>query len=91
MIENIKPPRVPAAFINAIADEGTKEEAIKYLQEVWDERCLLKDELAELREKARMLEYVFHYHSEVKPGWIEYGKWLIKLRQMIKRRKMLND
>jgi hypothetical protein len=29
----------PAAFINAIADEGTKAEAIQYLQETWDELC----------------------------------------------------
>lgn len=27
----------PAAFINAIADEGTKEEAIEWLQKIWDE------------------------------------------------------
>lgn len=26
----------PAAFINAIAEEGTKVEAVKYLQETWD-------------------------------------------------------
>lgn len=39
--------RFPAAFINNIADEGTKAEAIQFLQETWDELqslrlCLIK-------------------------------------------------
>jgi hypothetical protein len=29
--------RHPAAFINCIAEEGTKEEAVKYLQQTWDD------------------------------------------------------
>lgn len=29
----------PAAFINAIADEGTKAEAVQYLQKTWNELC----------------------------------------------------
>jgi len=29
--------RYPAAFINAIADEGTKAEAVEWLQRTWDE------------------------------------------------------
>lgn len=33
----------PAAFINAIAEEGTKEEAIRYLQSTWNELCELKE------------------------------------------------
>lgn len=33
-----KAPHVPAAFINAIAaEEGTKEEAVRYLQETWND------------------------------------------------------
>ena len=35
-----------AAFINAIAEEGTKQEAIAWLQQIWNERCQLKRELA---------------------------------------------
>lgn len=31
----------PAAFINAIADEGTKDEAVRYLQQTWNEQCEL--------------------------------------------------
>lgn len=35
-------PHHQAAFINAIADEGSKEEAIHFLQETWNELCELK-------------------------------------------------
>ena len=35
-------PHVPAAFINTIAEEGTKAEAVKYLQKQWDETCALR-------------------------------------------------
>jgi len=35
-------PRVPAAFINAIAEEGTKDEAVTWLQKQWDETCALR-------------------------------------------------
>src|SRR3990167_5177071 len=34
-------PHVPAAFINAIAEEGTKAEAIEWLQKQWNETCAL--------------------------------------------------
>lgn len=36
----------PAAFINAIAEEGTKEEAVQYLQKIWNENCELRAALA---------------------------------------------
>lgn len=35
-------PHVPAAFINNIAEEGTKEEAIEWLQKQWNETCYLR-------------------------------------------------
>ena len=35
-------PHVQAAFINAIAEEGTKTEAIWYLQKYWNECCALR-------------------------------------------------
>lgn len=35
-------PHVPAAFIGAIAEEGTKAEAIEYLQKYWNEACALR-------------------------------------------------
>jgi len=37
-------PHVRAAFINAIAEEGTKEEAVKFLQAQWNETCALHAE-----------------------------------------------
>lgn len=35
-------PHSPAAFINVIAESGTKEEAVKYLQETWNELVWLR-------------------------------------------------
>ena len=43
-------PHVPAAFINAIAEEGTKAEAIEYLQKTWNELCALKSRVAQSPE-----------------------------------------
>lgn len=39
-----------AAFINAIAEEGTKAEAVEFLQQTWDELCDAWDALAQERE-----------------------------------------
>jgi hypothetical protein len=41
-------PHVPAAFINAIAEEGTKEDAVQFLQEQWNETCYLRKRLEKL-------------------------------------------
>ena len=41
-------PHVPAAFINNIADEGTKAEAVAYLQKQWNETCALRAALKDL-------------------------------------------
>ena len=35
-------PHVRAAFINAIAEEGTKAEAVEWLQTEWNENCALR-------------------------------------------------
>ena len=43
-------PHVPAAFINAIAEEGTKAEAIEYLQKTWNELCALQSSVAQRPE-----------------------------------------
>ena len=45
-------PHVPAAFINAIADEGTKKEAIEWLQKTWNEACWLRSALRAARQDA---------------------------------------
>ena len=41
---------VPAAFINAIAEEGTKAEAVEWLQKLWNENCALREECAKAAE-----------------------------------------
>lgn len=38
------PVHVPAAFINAIAEEGTKAEAIAFLQKQWNEYWAMRAE-----------------------------------------------
>lgn len=46
-----------AAFINAIAEEGMKQEAVQWLQTTWNERCELADALEALQaENARLRE-----------------------------------
>lgn len=39
----------PAAFINAVAEEGTKDEAIYWLQRTWDDYKDLQQECMDLR------------------------------------------
>ena len=59
---------VRAAFINAIAEEGTKEEAVSYLQKQWNENCALRAETERLtasnaaliRERSSMI----HTHRD---------------------------
>lgn len=46
----------PAAFINNIADEGSKAEAIKFLQETWNELCEAKEEIISLKKKLEKKE-----------------------------------
>lgn len=41
-------PHVQAAFINAIAEEGTKAEAVTWLQKQWNETCALRAALYEI-------------------------------------------
>lgn len=43
-----KYPHVPAAFINALAEEGSREEILGYLQEQWNESCALREEVKRL-------------------------------------------
>ena len=46
----------PAAFINEIADEGTRDEAILHLQETWDELCETKSQLHKFQRKFEIQE-----------------------------------
>lgn len=43
---------VPAAFINAIAEEGTKKEAVEYLQEQWNETNHYRDVLKQIIDRS---------------------------------------
>lgn len=49
-------PHRPTAFINAIAEEGDKAEAIKYLQETWNELCEANDECRMLSKQVQALD-----------------------------------
>ena len=44
MTDPVKHPHVPAAFINAIAEGGTKAEAVEWLQKLWNENCALRSQ-----------------------------------------------
>jgi hypothetical protein len=48
--------KYPAAFINAIADEGSKTEAVQFLQRTWDELCEIKETLRRWRDNRRIDE-----------------------------------
>ena len=53
-------PHVPAAFINAIAAEGTKAEAIQWLQRTWNALCRVQSELRALKAD---MERAQHNHA----------------------------
>lgn len=46
-------PHVPAAFINVIAESGDKAEAVKHLQETWNEVVALRGLLREVDDYFR--------------------------------------
>ena len=50
-------PHRPAAFINAIADEGTKAEALEWLQKTWNEHMRLLDAVA-------AIYYAGYWHAD---------------------------
>lgn len=58
-------PHVPAAFINAIAEEGTKDEAIQFLQKQWNECCAMRDTIASLTEEVERLQREKHEEREL--------------------------
>lgn len=43
-------PYVPAAFINAIAEEGTKQEAVEWLQKLWNQNCALRAKIKQMED-----------------------------------------
>lgn len=44
-------PGVRASFVNAIASEGTREEAVNYLLETWNELCETRQRLATMERE----------------------------------------
>lgn len=58
-------PYVRAAFINVIAEEGTKEEAVSYLQKQWNENCALRAEIERLKEQGPPHEYLAKILAQV--------------------------
>lgn len=64
------PKHYPAAFINSIAEEGTKDEAVGWLQRIWNERCTLELEAADLRSCIKDLrERLAKAREEVMQEW----------------------
>ena len=62
-----KYPHCPAAFINAIAEEGDKDEAVKYLQLTYDELCA-KDRSIEALEAALKASMQYNWLDGDVPG-----------------------
>lgn len=56
-------PHVPAAFINALAEEGTKDEAIAFLQKQWNETCALRAKLRDTPCDAQSVEPEMPRHA----------------------------
>lgn len=56
--EAVNAPHVRAAFINALREEGTKEEAITWLQKTWNERCALEAEKKRLNKANHAYTYI---------------------------------
>lgn len=59
MVKHSETPKykhVPAAFINNIYEEGSKTEAVAYLQETWNELCHVKAELTLVTERLAAAE-----------------------------------
>ena len=62
-------PHVPAAFINAIREEGTHAEACNSLQRQWNESCSLRAERDALRAQVERLRGVLGQIYYNVDGW----------------------
>jgi len=62
-------PHRPAAFINAIREEGTKDEACAGLQKIWNERCSIAAERDALR--AEVAEAKCLLEDAMEWNWID--------------------
>lgn len=50
-------PHVPAAYINAIAEEGDKREAIEFLQKTWNELCAIRQYTNDLQSALQVAQW----------------------------------
>ena len=65
-------PHQPAAFINALSEEGTREELIDYLQKTWNERCEFERELSSV-----IAAYELRFApSAIEPHDMSFERWL---------------
>jgi hypothetical protein len=53
---SVEAPFVRAAFINAIAEEGSKAEAVEWLQKTWNEKCQIEAERDRYKARAEWAE-----------------------------------
>lgn len=55
--------RFPAAFINCIADEGDKAEAIEFLQQTWDDLMSLRLGLTNRGFEQSDIDYMTKFYT----------------------------
>jgi antitoxin component HigA of HigAB toxin-antitoxin module len=79
-------PHRPAAFINAIREEGTKDEACESLQKIWNERCSIAAERDEIREERDDLARRVSAYEEMAADLAAAGGVNVMRRQMEMRR-----
>ena len=65
-------PHVPAAFVNAIAEEGTKAEAVGWLQKQWNENCQQRSRIARLESDLNECREYLEDIMDVNDG--DYGE-----------------
>ena len=67
-------PHTPAAFINAIAEEGSKKEAVEWLQKTWNERCQLERENEALRRESARADSYWENEAKRYAGNADYWR-----------------
>lgn len=66
-------PHVPAAFITALSESGTREELIERLQKLWNENCALRAQAAVAAPSDAMREAIAKALATKWPGDFAYG------------------
>jgi hypothetical protein len=63
LVEPKEFPYVRAAFVNAIGEEGTKAEAVEWLQKQWNETCWLRAALEAKDAEIERLKKAYPFHA----------------------------